>query len=99
MFVQKFTLIVPRIPKVTVQRRFRRTIETLQRARIFKADYCLKVHNAPLKLALPISGEVTLKEHWLHFRLFVSQKFEFIVSARRIRLIILIISQIGNGKI
>ena len=35
-----------------------RTIEILQRALIFKANQycCLKVKNAPLKLAAPISG-------------------------------------------
>ena len=33
-----------------------RRIEILQGTRIFKAIYCIKVHNAPLKLALPISG-------------------------------------------
>ena len=35
-------------------------IEILQRAHIFKANCCLKVHNAHLKLALPISGQVDL---------------------------------------
>ena len=33
-----------------------RTIESLQCACIFKVGCCLKVHNAPLKLASPISG-------------------------------------------
>ena len=33
---------------------YKRTIEILQRACIFKANCCLKVHNAPLKLASPI---------------------------------------------
>ena len=33
-----------------------RTTEILQRTRIFKAIYCTKVHNAHLKLAVPISG-------------------------------------------
>ena len=28
----------------------------LQRAHIFNANYCLQVHNAHLKLALPILG-------------------------------------------
>ena len=31
-------------------------LEILQRAHIFKADCCLKVHNANVKLALSISG-------------------------------------------
>ena len=34
----------------------RRTIEILQRARIFQSNCCLKVHNAHSKLASPISG-------------------------------------------
>ena len=34
----------------------RRTIEIPQRALIFEAHYCLKVHNAHLKLASPILG-------------------------------------------
>ena len=33
-----------------------RTTEILQRTHIFTAIYCIKVHNVPLKLALPISG-------------------------------------------
>ena len=35
---------------------YRRTIEILQRPHIFKINCCLKVHNAHLKLASPISG-------------------------------------------
>ena len=35
---------------------YRRTIEILQRARLFKANCCSKVHKAYLKLSLPISG-------------------------------------------
>ena len=35
---------------------YRRTTEILQRTHIFMASHCLKVHNAPLKLASPISG-------------------------------------------
>ena len=35
---------------------YRRTIEILQRAHIFKVNCCFKVHNANLKLASPISG-------------------------------------------
>ena len=35
---------------------YRRTIEMPQRAHIFKVDCCLDVHNAHLKLLLPISG-------------------------------------------
>ena len=35
---------------------YRRTIEIPQRARIFKANRCSKIHNAHLKLASPISG-------------------------------------------
>ena len=31
----------------------------LQRTRIFKANCCLKVHNAHLNLAAPISGKVS----------------------------------------
>ena len=31
-------------------------VEILQRAQIFKANYCLKVHNAHVKLVSPISG-------------------------------------------
>ena len=38
---------------------YRRTIEMLQRTRIFKANCCLKVQNAHFKLTLPISGHVT----------------------------------------
>ena len=34
----------------------RRTIEIPQHACIFKANYCLKVHNAPLILVSSISG-------------------------------------------
>ena len=34
------------------------TIEIPQRARMLKANGCLKVHNIHLKLALPISGKV-----------------------------------------
>ena len=34
----------------------RRTTETPQRTRNFKASHCLKVHNAPLKLPSPILG-------------------------------------------
>ena len=34
----------------------RRNIEIRQGIRIFKANNCLKVHNAPLKLPSPISG-------------------------------------------
>ena len=37
---------------------YERTIETLQRAAIFKVNYCLKVHNAHRKLVSPISGLV-----------------------------------------
>ena len=35
---------------------YRRTIEILQRGRIFKANCCLNVHNAHLKIVFPISG-------------------------------------------
>ena len=35
---------------------YRRTIEILQSANIFKANGCSKIHNAPLKLASPVSG-------------------------------------------
>ena len=35
---------------------YRRTIEMLQRTRIFKVNKWLKVHNAQLKLTSPISG-------------------------------------------
>ena len=35
---------------------YRRTIEILQCARIFKANYCLKFHNAHFKLVSPFSG-------------------------------------------
>ena len=46
-----------RIRKATVQRLiYRRTIELLQWTRICKVNCCLKVHNAQLKLASPISG-------------------------------------------
>ena len=45
-----------RIQKATVRRRFRRTIEIPKRAHIFKANCCLFIHNAHLKLALPILG-------------------------------------------
>ena len=44
------------IPKGTVKDVYRRTIEIRQCTRISKANYGLKVHNAPLKLASPISG-------------------------------------------
>ena len=37
---------------------YRRTIEIPQRARTFKVNYCLKVHNAHQKLLSPISGYV-----------------------------------------
>ena len=47
-----------RIPKVTVQRRLEENNrnEIPYRTPIFKANSCLKVHNAHLKLASPISG-------------------------------------------
>ena len=34
----------------------RRTIEVLQKTRIFKASHCLKVHNTSLKVTSSISG-------------------------------------------
>ena len=37
---------------------YRRTIEIPQRTRIFKANYCLKVHNAHIKLASPIYRKI-----------------------------------------
>ena len=49
----------------------RKTIEILQRTRIFKLNYRLKVHNAHLKFAAPISRyghcnarEITLTADW-----------------------------------
>ena len=35
---------------------YRKTIEILQRDCIFKTNCCLRIHNAHLKLASPISG-------------------------------------------
>ena len=45
-----------RIPKTTVQIRLLENNRNSQRARIFMGNCCLKVHNAHLKLASPISG-------------------------------------------
>ena len=37
---------------------YRKTIEIQQHTHTFKDNCCLKVHNAPLKLPLPISVQV-----------------------------------------
>ena len=49
---------VVNIPKSTVQRSYyeKNRIEILQRTHIFKANWCLKIHNAHLELVSPISG-------------------------------------------
>ena len=46
--------ILTRIPKLIAQRR-RRRIERSQRAHIFWINCCLKIQNAPLKSASPVS--------------------------------------------
>ena len=43
-------------PKSQYKDVYRGTIHSLQRARILKANFNLKVHNVPLKLSSPISG-------------------------------------------
>ena len=45
-----------RIPKATVQRRLEQNNRNSTTYSDFKANSCLKVHNAHLKLASPISG-------------------------------------------
>ena len=53
LFLRRKQLTVSRKPQYKdVQRR---TIEMPQRARMFKANCCFTVHNAHLKLSLPIS--------------------------------------------
>ena len=48
--------MMDRIPKITVQRGLQEKIESVHFAHIFKANCCLKVQNAHLKLASPILG-------------------------------------------
>ena len=55
--------------KVQYKDVYRRTIEILQRARIFKANCCLKVHNAYLKF---FRTKLLSKEHFTTYQLYVS---------------------------